>query len=45
MDFSLTEEQIAIQEGVRKTLEPFTDDYWLEHDRTGIQRFFCSSVP
>ncbi|MCG8381122.1 MAG: acyl-CoA/acyl-ACP dehydrogenase [Gammaproteobacteria bacterium] len=35
MDFSLTEEQIAIQEGVRKTLEPFTDDYWLEHDRTG----------
>ena len=35
MDFALTEEQIAIQEGVRKTIEPFGDEYWLEHDRTG----------
>jgi len=35
MDFSLTEEQQAIQESVRKTVASFGDDYWLERDRTG----------
>ena len=34
MDFSLTEEQQAICDEVRKTCAPFDDEYWLEHDRT-----------
>jgi acyl-CoA dehydrogenase len=34
MDFSLTEEQQAICDEVRKTCAPFDDDYWLEHDDT-----------
>lgn len=35
MDFSLTEEQQAIQESVHKLVHSFDDDYWLETDRTG----------
>ena len=35
MDFSLTEEQLAICDEVQKTCAPFDDDYWLEHDRSG----------
>jgi len=35
MDFSLTEEQQAIQENVRKIVDSFDDSYWLERDRTG----------
>jgi len=35
MDFSLTDDQQAIREAVRKTCAAFDDDYWLEHDRTG----------
>ncbi|MGO1500708.1 MAG: acyl-CoA dehydrogenase family protein, partial [Marinobacter sp.] len=35
MDFSLTEEQQAIQESVRKIVDSYSDDYWLETDRTG----------
>ena len=35
MDFSLTEDQQAIQESVRKIVDSFGDDYWLERDRTG----------
>jgi acyl-CoA dehydrogenase len=34
MDFSLTEEQQAICDEVRRTCAPFDDEYWLEHDRT-----------
>jgi acyl-CoA dehydrogenase len=35
MDFSLTEEQLAICDEVQKTCAPFDDEYWLERDRTG----------
>lgn len=35
MDFSLTPEQQAIRDEVRKACAPFDDDYWLERDRTG----------
>lgn len=35
MDFTLSEEQHAIEESVRGTCERFDDDYWLEHDRSG----------
>ena len=35
MDFSLTPEQQAICDAVRKVRAAFDDDYWLEHDRTG----------
>jgi acyl-CoA dehydrogenase len=34
MDFSLTEEQQAICDEVRRTCAAFDDDYWLEHDRS-----------
>jgi len=34
MDFSLSEEQQAIQENVTRVCAPFDDDYWLDHDRT-----------
>ncbi len=36
MDLSLTSEQRAIVEAVRKTCAAFDDDYWLERDRTGV---------
>lgn len=35
MDFSLTPDQQAICDEVRKACAVFDDDYWLEHDRTG----------
>ncbi len=35
MDFSLTPDQQAICDTVRKTCAAFTDDYWLERDRSG----------
>ncbi|NWO07397.1 MAG: acyl-CoA/acyl-ACP dehydrogenase, partial [Alteromonadaceae bacterium] len=35
MDFSLTEEQQAIQESVRRTVDSFSDDYWLGRERAG----------
>lgn len=35
MDFSLTEEQSAIVENVRRVTQQFDDDYWLEKDRKG----------
>ena len=35
MDFSLTAEQQAICDEVRRLCAPFDDDYWLERDRTG----------
>jgi len=34
MDFSLSEEQQAIQENVARVCAGFDDDYWLDHDRT-----------
>ena len=33
MDFSLTEEQIAIDDNVRRICARFDDGYWLERDR------------
>ena len=35
MDFSLSEEQVAIREAVERMCASFDDDYWLECDRTG----------
>jgi len=35
MDFSLSEEQLAIRETVGRICDAFDDDYWLERDRTG----------
>jgi acyl-CoA dehydrogenase len=35
VDFSFTEDQQNIREAVLRHCSPFTDDYWLEHDRTG----------
>ena len=35
MDFSLTDDQQAIVEGVTRTIAEFDDDYWLERDRDG----------
>ncbi len=35
MDFALTEEQRAIQDGIGQVLSDFGDDYWLEKDRNG----------
>ena len=35
MDFSLSEEQVAIREAVERMCASFDDDYWLERDRTG----------
>ena len=35
MDFAFTEDQKNIREAVLQHCSPFTDDYWLEHDRTG----------
>lgn len=35
MDFQLTEEQRALQEGVRELMKNFPDSYWRERDKTG----------
>ena len=35
MDFALTEEQRAIQDGIGQVLSNFGDEYWLEKDRNG----------
>jgi len=35
VDFSLTEDQQNIREAVLKHCSPFTDDYWLDRDRSG----------
>ncbi len=35
MDFTLTEEQEAIRDGIVRLCADFDDDYWLEHDHTG----------
>ena len=35
MDFALTDDQRAIDEGVRRTTARFGDDYWLARDRDG----------
>ena len=35
MDFSLTEDQQSLLEGLDKTIAPFGDDYWLLRDETG----------
>jgi acyl-CoA dehydrogenase len=35
MDFSLSDEQMAIREAVGRICASFDDDYWLERDRSG----------
>jgi acyl-CoA dehydrogenase len=35
MDFSLSDEQLAIREAVGRICDSFDEDYWLERDRTG----------
>ncbi|MFV8819840.1 acyl-CoA dehydrogenase family protein [Haliea sp. E17] len=35
MDFSLTDDQRNIREAVLKHCSQFSDEYWLEHDRSG----------
>ncbi len=35
MDFSLTEDQQNIREAVLRHCSQFSDDFWLEHDRSG----------
>ncbi|CAB3895505.1 MULTISPECIES: acyl-CoA dehydrogenase family protein [Achromobacter] len=35
MDFSLNEDQLAIQRAVQETVARFDDEYWLERDREG----------
>ncbi len=35
MDYFLTEDQRDLLTGLEKTLEPYDDAYWLEHDRSG----------
>ena len=35
MDFSFTDDQKTIREAVLQHCSAFTDDYWLEHDRSG----------
>ena len=35
MDFALTEDQQNIREAVLKHCSQFSDEYWLDHDRTG----------
>ncbi|MET0588511.1 MAG: acyl-CoA dehydrogenase family protein [Novosphingobium sp.] len=44
MDFSLTEDQQNIREAVLKQCSLFSDEYWLEHDRSGEfpEEFFKS---
>ena len=35
MDFTFTQDQQNIRDAVLQHCSPFTDDYWLEHDRSG----------
>ena len=35
MDFSLTEDQVAIQDAIARICDRFDDEYWLEKDRNG----------
>ena len=35
MDYFLTEDQRDLMTGLEKTLEPFDDAYWLDHDQSG----------
>ena len=35
MDFTLTEEQRAIEDGIGQIMSDFGDEYWLEKDKTG----------
>ena len=35
MDFAFTEDQLNIREAVLRHCSQFSDDYWLEHDRSG----------
>ncbi|AUL45885.1 acyl-CoA dehydrogenase [Bordetella trematum] len=35
MDFSLSDEQLAIQRAVQDTVARYNDDYWLQRDREG----------
>jgi len=35
MDFNLTEEQRAIEDGIGQIMSDFGDEYWLEKDKTG----------
>jgi acyl-CoA dehydrogenase len=35
MDFSLSDEQIAIRDSVKRICERFGDDYWRKHDASG----------
>jgi len=35
MDFNLTEEQRAIEDGIGQIMSDFGDDYWLERDKVG----------
>ena len=35
MDFSLTEDQLALREAVQRLCARFGDDYWLERDTKG----------
>ncbi len=35
MDFAFTEDQLNIREAVLKHCSQFSEDYWLEHDRSG----------
>src|SRR5882724_8374973 len=36
MDFSLTADQQNIREAILKLCSRFPDEYWLEHDRSGV---------
>jgi len=36
MDFSLTADQQNIREAILKHCSRFPDEYWLEHDRSGV---------
>ena len=35
MDFTLSDEQRAIEDGISQIMSDFGDDYWLEKDKTG----------
>ena len=44
MDFILSEEQRAIEDGINQIMQEFTDDYWLEKDKNGgfPEEFYCA---
>ncbi len=45
LNFSLTEEQLAIREGILKTVEKFDDDYWLARDQDGkFPHEYCQAL-